>query len=163
LQFDDVVYVGRFHVNNFCSYRGRFFVQLGWSTTDELGRAAPPYSAGGWFWDSTEVAAVGYPTAQNSRGWRLGGFDARRLVSKTLDAAGRPEAGEDVIIVPYCFLAMLTMAVPLHWIRRRRAAVRRSHVGLCPRCGYDLRATPGRCPECGHEASNPQPTPAGVE
>jgi hypothetical protein len=35
----------------------------------------------------------------------------------------------------------------LHW--RRRSRLRRSARGLCPECGYDLRATPGRCPECG--------------
>ena len=29
--------------------------------------------------------------------------------------------------------------------RRRK----RRRQGLCPECGYDLRATPGRCPECG--------------
>ena len=35
--------------------------------------------------------------------------------------------------------------------RRARRAGHRSRLGLCPQCGYDLRATPGRCPECGEE------------
>jgi hypothetical protein len=51
-------------------------------------------------------------------------------------------------IVPYWFVVLAAAVLPLAWLRTRRQR-RRSPSGLCPSCGYDLRATPERCPECG--------------
>jgi hypothetical protein len=64
--------------------------------------------------------------------------------------SGTNQAGATIVFaVPLWFLTMLS-AIPLgsfYLIRRRLRRI--SRLGLCPNCGYDLRATPERCPECG--------------
>jgi hypothetical protein len=53
------------------------------------------------------------------------------------------------IAVPHWFLALLFAILPALHLRSTIRSRRLRRVGHCPRCGYDLRATPARCPECG--------------
>jgi hypothetical protein len=56
------------------------------------------------------------------------------------------------LMFPLWAVVLTTSVLPVHRLRAlRRDLLRRRHsaTGLCPRCGYDLRASPGRCPECG--------------
>jgi hypothetical protein len=44
---------------------------------------------------------------------------------------------------------LLAAVCPTAWVARFLCSRRKDMVGLCPACGYDLRASPARCPKCG--------------
>ena len=70
--------------------------------------------------------------------------------------AGRHQKGwteQFTLAVPYWAFAAPAAAVVAGAARaslRSRRIGRRRRLGLCPHCGYDLRASSGRCPECGN-------------
>ena len=96
---------------------------------------------GHWGWHR-----FSYPATPSSRKGTLAyrwGFQ--------LDHAGRGEQFERhwYVGAPHWIIAAVCAALPAArvaaaWHRRRR-----TRRGLCPKCGYDLRASPDRCPECG--------------
>jgi hypothetical protein len=47
--------------------------------------------------------------------------------------------------LPFTLTAIAPVLWAVKWWRKRV----RSRIGLCRKCGYDLRASPEKCPECG--------------
>jgi hypothetical protein len=53
------------------------------------------------------------------------------------------------LYLPHWAMFLAAALLPADWLRRTIRQRRQQKTGLCPECGYDLRATPDRCPECG--------------
>ena len=92
-----------------------------------------------------------------------GGLAANRLGFRFFDKKSTnlfygPSSAYDVerdvgVIFPYWFMGAIFGILPVMWMVR---TIRQPHrVGVCRKCGYDLRATPDRCPECGTETKTP--------
>ena len=62
-----------------------------------------------------------------------------------------------LVTVPHWFLCLAFAALPASRLVSALRCRRLARAGLCVRCGYDVRASPGRCPECGEVVAS---TPA---
>ena len=94
------------------------------------------------------------PRFLHSTGWRFVRFGRPLVVT-----APRPNVfgfgrTDWIVRIPFWFLTLLAaVAFQFGAVRPWRAARAAARVGLCRRCGYDLRASPERCPECGASAA----------
>ena len=80
-------------------------------------------------------------------GWGLAGFEGWTTVWLPRWASwGRLPCVLLPLWVPAAFFAACYWFLSLGPTYRRR---KRKKLGLCPECGYDLRASNERCPECG--------------
>ena len=122
--------------------RGR--IGLSWTSRDPGWRT---YSGGGWRHTPTSRLAPSQEGLDRQCGRRLFGFGVDAFVFSPGITTG-PQTNH-VAVVPHWSLAAAALALPTYLVWSRRRMHRRQRLGLCPRCGYDLRATPGRCPECG--------------
>ena len=50
--------------------------------------------------------------------------------------------------IPY-WIPIAGIAIALWAVGKKKSSAKSRRQLLCPKCGYDLRATPYRCPECG--------------
>lgn len=145
---------------NLGSRRGGLYYTYGVARFRSLAHVSPEFK-----WGRERVDAAVYPdltAVANRPVFDVGGFG---FVSERVQDAAPvsddypTESTQFGLVVPY-WARTLAAAVPTtlltaRWRRQARRRFRLRHQ-LCPRCGYDLRASSaGRCPECGEAAPAP--------
>jgi hypothetical protein len=112
----------------------------------DLGGRTGQWMESGWYWTSGPVEERPYSYSYlPDHGVWIARDDGERGHGEWESTRG--------LRIPYWPLVSVFSILPFAWLRRKRRHRWLTRRGLCPACGYDLRATRDRCPECGTAAA----------
>jgi hypothetical protein len=121
---------------------------------EHLASQGPPPDT--FVWETSPVEKPGGPYCLGVRveGITDNGepFGLKRHVNDDMSDGQPGYEASTRVLFPHYVPILVFAAVPTFWLvgaTRRFRSRRRFKAGLCPACGYDLRASPDRCPECG--------------
>ncbi len=145
VRFDEIRYcryedsTGRFVQFVLTNYAGCVYVyHSDWPKVHRR-RSLPPE---GWRTDSGAYTEWSEP-------FRWSNITDFQLSGLTTLLGDDPDGITATLSLPYWFIAILSLPLPILEIRHWRNVRRVEREGLCRVCGYDLRASVDRCPECG--------------
>jgi hypothetical protein len=125
-----------------------WFGALSMAGVVRLERGDYPAAPGGWARDAYPVPAGTSPGLWGEIAAREGGPLGRLGFAYARIDYGSGELRLAAYFPHWSVVALLAV-LPAASVRATVRRRRRTATGLCPSCGYDLRATPDRCPECG--------------